>query len=94
MPDNSASNRESVKTAAVTPVNESGEIAERSTSSDARLEGQTAENRVARTDAPPARPRRTTLPRTASNMSLLQLLTGLLLAAGLGVRMLRTRFDE
>jgi hypothetical protein len=96
MPDNSASNRDSVKSAEVTRVNESGAVAETAPSSDSRRQGQVADNRVAQADTSStgnARPRRTTLPQTASDLWLLQLLAGALLAAGLGVRMLRTRVN-
>lgn len=90
MPDESASNRDRMKKVEVNRVDETGK-ADSSTSPSE--EGHVAENREPASAGTPgaARGARHRLPQTASALELVELLSGLSLAAGFGVRMLRKR---
>jgi hypothetical protein len=94
MSDDSASDRDRMKSADVGRVDGDGIMADSSPApSGAAPMRSAAQNRAPAGTEPDGtrRPTRKTLPQTASNLGLFELLSGLMFAAGFGVRAVRTR---
>jgi hypothetical protein len=90
--------RESMKSASVTRIDESGAQATTAPSADARLKNGSGNVPVAAAERPVGtsgqadRPAR--LPRTASNMALFELFSALTIAGGFGIRRLRAHLGQ